>query len=148
METALPRIGPKIGVGAVIWRGADAVLVVRRGKEPRLGEWSLPGGGVEPGETLRQALSREVAEETGLAIEIGELIDVADAIMRDAAGALAFHYVLADFSAHWRGGEAVAASDILECKWVSPDEAIKLVNWDETRRIIRLSAKRVWGMEV
>ena len=144
MEKALPRIG----VGAVIWRGPDAMLLVRRGKQPRLGEWSLPGGGVEPGETLREALAREVAEETGLSIEIGDLIDVVDLIVRDGDGAIGFHYVLADFSAHWRGGEAVAASDITDCKWVSPEVALTMVDWDETGRIIRLSAKRVWGRDV
>jgi len=144
----MEKVLPQAGVGAVIWRGAEAVLVVRRGKEPGLGEWSLPGGAVEPGETLREALAREVAEETGLAIETGDLIDVVDLISRDAHGALAYHYVLADFSALWRGGEARAASDILECKWVAPEEALRLVTRNETRRIIRLSAKRMWGLEI
>lgn len=139
---------PRIGVGAVIWRGPDALLLVRRGKAPRLGEWSLPGGGVEPGETLREALSREVAEETGLSIEIGDLIDMVDLIHRDEAGAVSFHYVLADFSARWRSGEAVAASDVTDCKWVAAADALKMVDWDETRRIIRLSAKLVWGMDL
>jgi 8-oxo-dGTP diphosphatase len=138
MENACPRIG----VGAVIWRGADALLLVRRGKEPRLGEWSLPGGRVEPGERLREALAREVTEETSLSIEIGDLIDVVDLI------GTGFHYVLADFSAHWRGGVAVAASDVSDCKWVSPQDALSMVNWDETRRIIRLSAKRVWEVDL
>lgn len=138
MEKSVPRIG----VGAVIWRGAEALLLVRRGKEPFLGAWSLPGGSVEPGETLREALVREVAEETGLSIEIGDLIDAVDLI---GAG---YHYVLVDFSAHWRGGEAVAATDVTDCRWVSPQDALKMADWDETRRIIRLSAKRVWGTEV
>ncbi len=138
----MDKPSPRIGVGAVIWRGRDGLLLVRRGKEPRLGQWSLPGGSVEPGETLRQALAREVAEETGLAIDIGDLIDVVDAIGTD------FHYVIVDFSARWRSGEAVAASDITDCKWVSPHEAQKTVAWDETRRIIRLSAKRVWGLDL
>ncbi|HUJ02715.1 MAG TPA: NUDIX hydrolase [Rhizomicrobium sp.] len=138
---------PKIGVGAVIWRGPDALLLIRRGKEPLLGQWSLPGGTLEPGETLRAALAREVAEETGLEIEIGDLIDVVDAIGRNADGTLAWHYVIADFSARWLAGEAAAASDVLECRWVSPEEAIRLVSWDETRRIIRMSAKRMWGFD-
>ena len=142
MESMTAGMGPRIAVGAAVWRGKTALLLVRRGKEPRLGEWSLPGGAVEPGETLRAALAREVMEETGLAIETGELIDAVDAI---GAG---FHYVIVDFSAHWRGGEAKAASDVVDCEWVTPEEALSLVNWDETRRIIRASAKQVWGMEI
>ena len=124
------------------------MLLIRRGKQPRLGEWSLPGGAVERGETLIQALAREVAEETGLVINIGEKIDVVDAIARDTAGNVTSHYVLVDFSAHWRGGEAAPASDILDCKWVTAAEAIRMVDWEETRRIIRASAKHVWGFEI
>ena len=124
------------------------MLLIRRGKQPRLGEWSLPGGAVERGETLIQALAREIAEETGLVIEIGEKIDVVDAIARDAAGNITSHYVLVDFSAHWHGGEASPASDVVDCKWVTAEEALRMVNWEETRRIIRASAKHVWGMEI
>ncbi len=139
---------PQVGVGAVIWRGAGAMLLIRRGKQPRLGEWSLPGGAVERGETLIQALAREVDEETGLAIDIAGLIDVVDAIAREPGGAVTSHYVLVDFSAHWQSGEAVPASDVLDCKWVTAEEALHMVNWEETRRIIRASAKHVWGMEI
>lgn len=133
---------PRIGLGAVIWRGPKALLLVRRAKQPRLGEWSLPGGGVELGETIREALAREVAEETGLSIEIGELIDVADLIGPDV------HYVLVDFSAHWREGEAMPDSDVSECAWFTPEDALRAVSWDETKRIIRLSAKRVWNINI
>jgi 8-oxo-dGTP diphosphatase len=135
-----------LGVGAVLWRGSDLLLLVRRGQEPRLGEWSLPGGRVEPGETLRQALSREIHEETGLWADIGELIDVVE--LTDHSGDVrpARHYVLIDFTAHWRGGEACAASDAAECGWFAPLEALALVDWEETRRIIRASALKAWGL--
>lgn len=133
---------PAVGVGAVIWRGTESLLLVRRGKAPRLGEWSLPGGHIEWGETVEEALAREVREETSLEIEIAGLIDVANLIAEDS------HYVLIDFSAHWRSGEARAASDVSECGWFTPDNALRMVAWDETRRIIRLSAKQVWGFEI
>jgi len=132
---------PIVGVGAVLWRGPESILLVRRARAPRLGEWSLPGGRVEAGETLRAALAREIREETGLAVEIGGLIDVAELIE-------ARHYVLIDFTAHWRGGEACAASDAAACGWFAPAEALAKVNWDETRRIIRLSALQAWNIKL
>lgn len=137
-----------LGVGAVLWRGPDVLLLVQRGQEPRLGEWSLPGGRVEAAETLRQALSREIHEETGLWTDIGELIDVVELIDPAAGRAPARHYVLIDFTAHWRNGEACAASDAAACGWFSPAEALARVNWDETRRIIRLSALQAWGLKL
>ncbi|MFL6690493.1 MAG: NUDIX hydrolase [Alphaproteobacteria bacterium] len=140
-------LGPVVAVGAVVWRGPEQLLLVRRGQPPRAGEWSIPGGRVEAGETLREALVREVAEETGLRIAIDKLIDVVDLVERDAAGTLTGHYLLIDFSARWIAGGARAASDVAECGWLSPAEALKRVNWDETRRIIRESARRLWQIE-
>jgi 8-oxo-dGTP diphosphatase len=132
---------PIMGVGAVLWRGRESILLVRRGQAPRLGEWSLPGGRVEAGETLHAALTREIREETGLEVEIAGLIDVAELIE-------ARHYVLIDFTAHWRGGEACAASDAAACGWFAPAEALSRVSWDETRRIIRLSALQAWNIKI
>src|SRR5258706_12891345 len=107
---------PQIGVGAVIWRG-DTLLLIRRGKPPLAGEWSIPGGRQEPGETVAQALLREVHEETGLTIEILGLIDVVDAIMRDSAGQLTRHYTLIDFSARWSAGTARPGDDAEAVAW-------------------------------
>lgn len=140
-------IWPIVGVGAVTWRGPDLVLLVRRGQPPQAGEWSLPGGRVEAGESLREALAREVKEETGLKIAIEGLIDVVDFLERDNSGAPTAHYVLVDFNAQWVSGEPCAASDVSECRWFSPTEALERVSWDETRRIIRASGRAIWSSD-
>jgi 8-oxo-dGTP diphosphatase len=140
--------GPVVAVGAVIWRGPERLLLVRRGQPPRLGEWSIPGGRVEAGETLKQALLREVGEETSLTVAIAGLIDVVDLIERDANCGVVAHYVLVDFSARWRAGEFCAGSDVAECGWFAPAVALALVAWTETRRIIRASARELWKLEL
>ena len=143
----MAKAWPIVGVGAVIWRGPDTLLLIRRGQPPRHGEWSIPGGRVEPGETLREALVREIAEETGLTVAVGELINVVELFERDSDGALS-HYVLIDFSCQAGAAEAHPASDVTECRWVSPAEAVSCVPWEETRRIIRRSAFLTWGSDI
>src|SRR5581483_8377349 len=95
---------PIPGVGVVAFRERE-VLLVKRGKEPRLGEWSIPGGAVETGETVRDAALREFREECGGEIQLHELVDVLDIMARDEAGRVKYHYVVVDFWAEWRGGE-------------------------------------------
>src|SRR5438128_12402839 len=87
---------PIVGVGAVVLDG-DRVLLVKRAHEPLKGEWSLPGGVVELGETLADALMREVLEETGVPIEIGEVVEVLDRVQRAADGRVEYHFVLVDY---------------------------------------------------
>jgi 8-oxo-dGTP diphosphatase len=128
-----------LGVGAVVWNADNEVLLIRRSKPPRQNEWSLPGGRVEFGETLRAAVTREVREETGLAIEIVGLIDVAELLPDRATGAAGTHYVLVDFCARPLSGNVVAASDALDARWFSTDELDALPLWSETRRIIEKS---------
>ena len=116
--TALAR--PSIGVGGVLIHGGR-VLLIRRGKEPLRGRWVIPGGTVELGETLEQALVREMAEETGLVVAPGELLTVFDRIHREE-GAIHYHYVILDYLCSYVAGEAAAASDAEAVAWVAPEE--------------------------
>jgi 8-oxo-dGTP diphosphatase len=145
LNTAISQegTGPGIilGVGAVVWNDRREVLLIRRRNPPRQGEWSLPGGKVEFGETLRDALVREVREETGLEIEIVGLVDVAELILDTDAGAEAKHYILVDYCARALAGEAVAASDASEARWFSLAEIDTLSLSTETRRIIAESER-------
>jgi 8-oxo-dGTP diphosphatase len=122
---------PIAGVGAVIVATDAAqgqkVLLIRRAQEPLKGEWSLPGGAVELGETLEEAIRREVLEETGLRVEPVDVVKAFDRISRDTEGRVRYHYVLVDFLCRVTGGvdcaKAVAcATDALEARWAGPGE--------------------------
>jgi ADP-ribose pyrophosphatase YjhB (NUDIX family) len=112
---------PVVGVGAVIVRDGRA-LIVRRGHEPRKGEWSLPGGLVNLGESLADAVRREVKEETGLEVELGPVIETFDRVHRDDQGRIRYHFVIVDFVCWSPGGDAVAGSDAEAAAWVAADE--------------------------
>lgn len=131
---------PVAAVGAVVWRG-ERVLLIRRGKSPRAGQWSLPGGGQELGETAAEAARREVREETGLEISEPRLVDVVDSIERDASGRVRYHYTLIDFTAEWQTGELAAGSDAQDARWVDPADLGTYRLWPETLRIIEAAAK-------
>ena len=122
---------PTPAVGVVCLRG-DEVLLIRRGTPPRQGEWSLPGGRIEPGERLADAALRELCEETGVEAELIGLIDVVDGVFPEAGR----HYVLIDYAAIWTGGEPVAGDDAAEAIFLPLHEALQRVDWSETRRII------------
>jgi 8-oxo-dGTP diphosphatase len=112
---------PIVGVGAVIIdRGR--VLLVKRGSPPMLGQWTIPGGVVELGETLRSAAEREAQEETGLTVHVGEVIEVIDRILPGDDGRTQFHYVLVDFLCSVVQGEANAGSDAAEVAWAAENE--------------------------
>ena len=132
MTGLLPTPVPAVGV--VCLRG-DSVLLIRRGTPPRQGEWSLPGGRIEPGERAVDAALRELREETGVEAGITGLIDVVDGLFPEAGR----HYVLIDYAARWVSGEPVAGDDALEARFVTLDEVESLIEWSETRRIIRLA---------
>ena len=132
-----PLPAPVAAVGVVCLRG-DAVLLIRRGRPPREGEWSLPGGRIEPGERLVDTALRELREETGVEAEITGLLDVVDGIFASEGR----HYVLIDYAARWLSGEPVAGDDAADARFVPLDRVDQLVDWDETRRVIRLAAGR------
>ena len=111
---------PIVAVGAVIV-DAGRVLLVKRGQEPLKGEWSLPGGAVESGETLAAALAREVREETCLDVVVGAVVEVLDSIRRDAEGRAEYHYIIIDYACRVRPGTSKAAacgSDAADVDWV------------------------------
>jgi ADP-ribose pyrophosphatase YjhB (NUDIX family) len=112
---------PYVGVGAVIVRDGQ-VLIVKRKYDPLAGQWSLPGGGVELGETLEASVAREMLEETGLDIEIGPVIEVFDRITRDERGEVRYHFVLVDYLCWPIGGELHASSDVADARFVDPSE--------------------------
>jgi 8-oxo-dGTP diphosphatase len=126
---------PMVGVGVVVWQG-ERVLMIRRGKEPRRGQWSLPGGLQELGETVAEAAAREVREETGVEIGPPVLVEVVDAVQRDDDGRIRSHYTLIDLTAEWLAGEVVAGDDAMAAAWKSLDEVRTLVSWGETVRVI------------
>lgn len=132
-----------VGVGAVVWNGRGEVLLIRRANPPRQHEWSIPGGRLEFGETLRAALAREVREETGVEIEIRGLIDAAELVCDAEAGTAHAHYVLIDFSAQLVSGEAAAGSDAIEARWFVLREVGELALWSVTRQVIARSAQQM-----
>lgn len=112
---------PFIGVGAVIVQN-NHVLLIRRGTPPLLGEWSLPGGVLECGETLRDAVAREAREETGLLVETGEMLGVYERIIPGDDGRVRYHFVLLDFLCRATGGELKAGSDAADVRWFAREE--------------------------
>ena len=126
---------PLVGVGALIIH-SDKILLARRGKEPLKGEWTLPGGLVKTGETLVEAVKREVLEETALQIHVREVAGVFDRIYPDPAGRVEYHYILVDYLCSLASGAAQAGSDIDEVKWFTRDELSKVQLPEFTRELI------------
>ncbi len=109
---------PVVGVGAVIIEDGK-ILLVKRGNEPNKGKWSIPGGLVRTGETLEEALKREIKEEIGVDIEIGEVACVTEEIFYDREGKVKYHYIIIDFFAEIKSGKITAGSDAKDVRWVS-----------------------------
>ena len=132
---------PLVGVGAIIIE-RDRVVLVKRGHPPLAGEWSIPGGVLEMGETLRQAAVREALEETGLNVETGELLGVFDRILPDADKRTRYHYVLIDFLCRRTAGDLQAAGDAAEARWFTRVEVSKLSLAEDTAEVIQLGFEK------
>ena len=126
---------PVAAAGVVCLRGSE-VLLIRRGTPPRLGEWSLPGGRIEPGERAADAALRELREEAGVEAELTGLLDVIDGLFPPR------HYLLVDYAARWLAGEPRAGDDAAEARWFAAEAAVAAVGWTETKRVIGLALAR------
>ena len=126
---------PICGVGIVVFH-LQKVLLIRRGKPPRQGEWSIPGGKQKLGETLQQAARREVQEETGLKLGPLMLVDVVDSILKDSQGQFQYHYSLVEWTGEFLSGELNAADDASDAEWFELGEIKNLGLWEKTVEII------------
>ena len=135
---------PIVGVGAVIVDGGR-VLLVKRGSPPLQGEWSLPGGVVEIGETLRAAAEREALEETGLVVEAGDVLEVLDRIIPGPDGRTEYHYVLVDFLCLPTGGELCAGGDAMQAQWATENELDSYDLEQPAREVVRKAFESAGG---
>jgi ADP-ribose pyrophosphatase YjhB (NUDIX family) len=118
----MPRTYPErpiVAVGAVVVRDGR-VLLARRGKAPSYGLWSLPGGAVELGERVKEAVRREIGEECGIEIEVTDVHEVFERVVRDGDGRVQYHYVILDYLARWVSGDPCSSPEVLESQWVAP----------------------------
>jgi 8-oxo-dGTP diphosphatase len=112
---------PILAVGAIVVK-EGCVLLARRGKEPSYGLWSVPGGAVHVGESLKLATQREIREECGIEVDLTEVIEVVERMVRDESGRIQYHYVIVDYLARWESGDLTASSEVLEARWVPPGD--------------------------
>jgi ADP-ribose pyrophosphatase YjhB (NUDIX family) len=128
---------PWVGIGVIAF-DEDRVLLVRRGKPPREGQWSLPGGAQHVGERAEACARRELFEETGIEVGPLELAAVIDGINRDADGAVRFHYTIIDYCGRWTGGAARPGDDVAAVAWALPEE---MAAYDLTPEVLRVVAE-------
>jgi len=125
-----------MAVGAIVVKDGR-VLLARRGKEPSYGVWSVPGGAVRLGEGLKAAAAREIREECGLEIELTDVVEVIERLHRDGEGKIQYHYVIVDYLARWMAGELKPSDELLEARWVAPEEFSKYQMTTGTADIIQ-----------
>lgn len=136
---------PMVGVGALIFRN-EKVLMVQRGREPALGKWSLPGGLVEVGESLQEAVCREVLEEVGLEVRVLDLVAALDRVILDEEGRIMYHYVLLDFlCASLNDDLPSPASDVEDCRYLSIDQLSGYSLTRGTEKVIRQVFAKIRG---
>lgn len=133
------RLRPQLAASATIFRDGK-VLLVRRAHDPGRGRWSLPGGRVEHGESLEQAVHREVAEETGLLIDIVSLAGIREVLPRDGA---AGHYVVLSYAARWRGGDVLLNDEHDDARWLAPTDLAQVTTTDGLFDIVKAACKVV-----
>ncbi len=138
---------PLVGVGAIIIEDGH-VLLIKRGKAPLLGEWSIPGGMLELGETLRQGAEREALEETGLMVRATELLGVFDRIVPDDTKGTLYHYVLIDFLCERISGDVQPAGDAVDARWYAPDEIAHIPLAEDTAAVIRTALERAGSSQI
>lgn len=135
---------PIVGIGIIAIKGKQ-VLLVRRGKPPNVGSWTLPGGAQELSETVEQAARRELLEETGIQVGPLHLAAVVDNIRRDDSERIRFHYTIIDFAAAWVAGEPLAGSDVSDAVWADLDGLERYDLWAEAYRVIGIARGLVGG---
>lgn len=132
---------PWVGIGVVAFKG-DAVLLVRRGKPPRLGMWSLPGGAQHVGERAEDAARRELHEEAGIEVGPLRLVAAVDSISHDDSGQVRFHYTILDYRGAWIAGEARPDDDVAEVAWARPEDLERYALTPEALRVIALAREQ------
>lgn len=137
---------PWPAIGVVIWKG-DETLVIRRGKPPGQGQWSLVGGAQEAGETFFEAAIRETLEETGMHIEPFAIVTAIDGITKDATGRVQYHYSIVEVNARWISGEPDAQDDILDARWMTLEHIRTLSVWSEMMRVLELAMQQKKAFE-
>lgn len=138
---------PMVGVGAIIFR-EGRVLLVQRAREPAYGKWSIPGGLVEVGESLEEAVMREVREEVALEVKVKDLVVALDRVIPDENGRVEYHYILMDFLCEAAKGEPVAATDVMDCAFVSLDHLCKYDLTRGTEQVILRACSRNRGIHL
>jgi 8-oxo-dGTP diphosphatase len=133
---------PMVGVGAVVWNGSR-LLLVRRGKPPAKDAWSLPGGLIELGETVEEAVRREVREECGIEVAVADLLGVFEPLIREPDGCILYHYVVLDFLAYHQSGEIQVGDDAADAHWVAPSDLPDYNLASATSDMIHLALTRV-----
>ena len=137
---------PFVGVGAVVLTEDGRVVLVKRGHEPLAGQWSLPGGMLELGETLEAGVAREILEETGLIVDVGPLVELFDRILLDDDGAVQYHFVLADYLCRPRQGRLEARTDVEDVALADPD-ALDPYRLTEKARGVIAQARAIAGRD-
>lgn len=135
---------PIVAVGGVVIHGGQ-VLLIRRGQPPMKGRWSIPGGIVELGEALADAVARELKEETGISVRVLELIEIYEKVARDEAGAAQYHFVILDYRCEFVEGTVHAGGDVTAVAWVGESELAKMGLTSAALRVIQKALSAVRG---